>query len=161
LKPVAFLLVLAVGASAWGCGEKKTGGTSGSGASQASGAPEGSGPRVMKFRIGRSAASDGIVTIETDSFGQGDPVYVSFEIKNLPAKSQAKVVWSDSSKMKISEEQKQPASGSNAVSFQMKAAADLAMGDYIVDLFCGDPGSSAKWTWLGSKSFKVGAKRPG
>lgn len=150
MKPLAIALVLVLGASALGCGEKSTGGASESGAS---------GPHVTKFRIGRGATSDGIVTVETDSFHQGDPIYVSFEVKNVPSKFQARVVWSDSSKRKISEEEKQAGSGST-VSFQIKGAADLVMGDYLVELFYGEPGTPVKWTWLGSKNFRVAQKRP-
>ena len=85
---------------------------------------------------------------------------MSFEAKNLPAKSRVKAVWSDSSKRKISEEQKEPASG-GAVSFQLKGAPDLATGEYLVEIFYGDAEPApGKWTFLGSKTFRVGPKRP-
>jgi len=152
VKPMAMTLILAVGASFLGCGEKTTGGASDSGPS---------GPHVAKFKIGPVVASGGIVTIETDSFRRGDPISISFEVRNPPPKSHARVVWSDSSKRKISEEQKQPASGTGAVSFQMKGAPDLGVGDYLVELFYGDPDPApGKWTSLGTKSFRVGPKRP-
>ena len=149
---MAIILMLAVGASALGCGEKKTGEESRS-------TP--SGPYMTKFRIGRAVASDRRVTVETDSFRQGDPIYISFEVKNVPPKSQARVVWSDSFKKKISEEQKPLASGAGAVSFEMKDAANVAPGDYLVEFFYGDrEGAPEKWWWLGSKGFQVGQKRP-
>lgn len=152
MKRMTIALILAVGASALGCGEKTTGGGSDSGAS---------GPHVAKFKIGHAAPSDGVVTVETDTFRQGDPISISFEVKNLPPKSQARVVWNDSSKRKISEENKQPASGTGAVSFQMKGAPDLEVGDYLVELFYGDPDPApGKWTSLGTKSIRVGPKRP-
>src|ERR1700693_1208181 len=116
---MAMTLIFAVGASFLSCGEKTTGEAADSGPS---------GPHVAKFKIGAVVASGGIVTIETDSFRQGDPISISFEVKNPPPKSQARVVWSDSSKRKISEEEKQPASGTGAVSFQMKGAPDLGAG---------------------------------
>jgi hypothetical protein len=152
VNPIAKALLLVVVASALGCGEKTTGGASDSGPP---------GPHVAKFKIGAVVASGGIVTIETDSFRQGDPISISFEVKNPPPKSQARVVWSDSSKRKISEEQKQPASGTGAVSFQMKRAQDLEVGEYLVELFYGDSDPApGKWTSLGTKSFRVGPKRP-
>jgi hypothetical protein len=152
VKQMAMALLLVIGASALACGEKKTtGGASDSGPA---------GPRVAKFRIGSAATSDGIVTIETDSFRQGDTVYISFEEKNVPSQSRAKVVWSDASKRKISEEQKPLESGSGAVKFQLKGTADLAIGDYLLELYYGDPGPPEKWSWLGSKSLRVGPKSP-
>jgi hypothetical protein len=152
VKPMAIAFVLAVGASALGCGEKTTGGASDSGAS---------GPYLAKFKIGQAAASDGIVTLETDSFHQGDSIFISFEIKNLPPKSQARVVWSDSSKRKVSEDQTHPASDTGAVSFQMKGAPDLEVGDYVLELFYGDPNPApGKWTFLGTKNFRVGQRSP-
>ncbi len=152
MKPMAFTLILAVGAGAVGCGGKKT---------QSEGRPEPAGTYLTKFRIGRSVAPDRSVTIETDSFGQGDPVYISFEVKKAPPKPQAKVVWSDSSRRKISEEQKEIPSGNGAVSFELKNAAGLAMGDDLVEFFRGDSGEAPeKWSGLGHKSFRVGPKRP-
>jgi hypothetical protein len=151
---MAMTLILVFGASALGCGGK-TGekrGASDSGAT---------GTRVAKFRIGPAVAPDGIVTLETDSFHQGNSVNVSFEVKNAPPKSQARVVWSDSSKRKISEEQKVPEPGTDAVSFQMKGAQDLEVGDYLVELFYGSPDPPpGKWTSLGTKNFHVAPKRP-
>ena len=152
MRHMAMALILVIGASALACGEKTTGGAADSGG--------GTGPRVAKFRIGQAVAPDGIVTLETDSFHQGDPVYVSFEVKNLPTKSPARVVWSGPGKKMISEEEK-PISDKGAVSFQMKAAPDLEVGDYIVELFCGDTGAApGKWTSLGTKGFRIGPKRP-
>ncbi len=151
MKPTAITLILVVGAGAVGCGGKKT---------ETEGRPEPAGPYVTKFRIGRAVAPDRKVTIETDSFAQGDPIHISFEVKKAPPKSQAKVVWSDSSKRKISEEQKEIPSGTGAVSFELKDAKDLAIGDYLVEFFCGDSGEAlAKWSGVGHKPFRVGPKR--
>jgi hypothetical protein len=152
VRPLAITLILALGASAVGCGEKTTGGASPS---------EATGASVTRFRIGRAVASDGTVTVETDSFGQGDPIYISFGVKNVPPKSQVKVVWSDSSKRKISEEQKQLAPATGLVSFEMKGAAGLAIGDYAVEFYYGDPGvAPEKWLSLGGHPIRVGWKRP-
>jgi hypothetical protein len=78
-------------------------------------------------------------------------------MKNFSPETQARVVWSDSSKTKISEEEKRPGSG-DAVSFEFKGAASLPAGDYLVELFSTDPGTPGKWMWLGSKSFRIGPK---
>ena len=135
-----------------GCGEKTTGGAS---------PTEASGPVMTKFRIGRVVGSDRTVTLETDSFSQGDPIYISFEVKNVPSTSQAKVVWSDSSKKKMSEEQKQLAAGTGAATFEMKGAAGLATGDYSVEFFYRDPSETPeKWWSLGSHPIRVGPRRP-
>jgi hypothetical protein len=147
---IALAGTLTLGAIAVGCGEKKTDGTSESGRT---------GPYMTKFRIGRAVAPDRTVTIETDSFGQGDPIYVSFEVKNVPPKSVARVVWSDSSNQKLSEEEKPLASDNGAVSFEMKGARDLPIGDYYVQFFYGQPGDPAKWSNLGGHPIRVGAKR--
>jgi len=147
---MAFTLILAVGACAAGCGEKKT----------EDGRPEPAGPYVAKFRIGRAVGSDQKVTVETDSFAQGDPIYLSFEVRKSPPKSQVKVVWTESSGRKISEEQKEIPSGTGAVSFELKEAAGLQMGDYLVEFFCREPGEApGKWSGLGHKPFRVGSKR--
>jgi hypothetical protein len=158
VKPMTIALVFAIGASALGCGEKKAGAGGGGGGAPDSGG--GTGPRITKFRFGSGADGNGIVTNETESFRPGESVYVSFEVKNVPAKAQLKTVWNDSSKKKISEEQKAPASGSGAVSFQLKGGPSLADGDYMVEFFYGDPDPApGKWTFLGTKSFRVGPKR--
>ncbi len=153
MRPMAIALTLALGAGAVGCGEKTTGG----------GAPESvrTGIYMTKFRIGHTVAPDRTVTVETDSFGQGDPIYVSFEVKNVPAKSVARVVWSDSSNKKLSEEQKPLASGTGAVSFEWKGARDLPIGSYYAQFFYGSPGEvPEKWTNLGGHPIRVGPKRP-
>jgi hypothetical protein len=151
VRPLAITLILALGATAVGCGEKTTG---------EGPLSKATGPYMTKFRIGRAVASDRTVTVETGSFGQGDPIYISFEVKNVPPKSSAKVVWSDSSGRKISEEQKQIASGSGAVSFELKGAG-LAVGDYSVQFFHGDQGEAPeKWLSLGANTFQIGPKRP-
>src|SRR5437870_1196584 len=98
-----------------GCGEKKTGRAP---------EPERSDPAIGKFRIGRPGASGQPIAIETDYFGQGDPISVSFEVKNVPPKSLVRALWSDSSGRKMFEERKQPEPGTGAVSFEMKGAAD-------------------------------------
>jgi hypothetical protein len=147
---MAILLVLAAGASAVGCAEKETGG-----------AREPAGPYVTKFRMGHAIASDGTVTVEGDSFAPGDSIYMSFEVRKVPPKSQVKVVWSDPSKKEISQEQKQIVSGTGAVSFEMKNTARLATGDYLVEFFSPDPaGAPEKWSSLGHKPFRVGPKGP-
>ena len=166
MKRFAIVLLLAVAASALGCGEKKTGGAGASGAggtgggAAASDSGGGGGPRITKFRFGSGVDANGIVLNETESFHSGDTVSVSFEVKNVPAQSQVKAVWNDSTKKKISEEQKLPAGG-GAVAFQLKGGPTLPDGDYVVEFLYGTPDPPpGKWTFLGTKSFKVGPKRP-
>ena len=150
MRPMAFALFLAYGANALGCAEKETGG-----------AHEPAGPYVTKFRMGHVIAPDGTVTVEGDSFAPGDRVYMSFEVKKVPPNSQVKVVWSGPSKTEISQEQKRIASGTGAVSFEMKNTAGLAAGDYLVEFFSRDPGGAPeKWLSLGHKPFKIGPERP-
>ena len=157
MRPMTIVLVLAVGASALGCGEKKAGGGGGAAASDSGGG--GTGPRITKFRFGSGADANGIVASETESFRTGESAFVSFEVKNVPAKAHVKAVWNDSSKKKISEEQKAPASG-GAVSFQLKGGPTLPDGDYVVEFYYGDPDPApGKWTFLGTKGFRVGPKR--
>ena len=165
MKPMTIALVFAIGASALGCGEKKTGGggtsaAGGAGGGAASDAGGGGGPRITKFRFGAGVDANGVVLNESESFHSGDTVSVSFEVKNVPAQSQVKAVWNDSAKKKIFEEQKVP-SGSGAVSFQLKGGPTVPDGDYIVEFLYGTPDPPpGKWTFLGTKSFKVGPKKP-
>jgi len=166
VKPMTIALVFAIGATALGCGEKKAGGGGAGGTSAASGggavsdAGGGGGPRITKFRFGSGVDPNGIVLNETETFHSGDTVSVSFEVKNVPAQSQVKAVWNDSTKKKISEEQKLPAGG-GAVAFQLKGGPTLPDGDYVVEFLYGTPDPPpGKWTFLGTKSFKVGPKRP-
>lgn len=148
MKRMAITLIVALGASAVGCGEKQT-----------DGRPEPAGPHVTKFRIGRAVAPNGTVTIEGDSFALGEPVYMSFEVKKVPPKSRVKVVWTDSSKKQISLEQKEISSGTGAVSFEMRDAGGLPAGDYLVEFFTQVPDAPEKWLSLGHKSFRVGLSR--
>jgi hypothetical protein len=150
VRPTAIALAFVLGASAMGCTAKETGG-----------AHEPAGPYVTKFRMGHAVASDGTLTIEGDAFAPGDPIFMSFEVKKVPPKSPVKVVWSGPSKTEISQEQKPVASGTGAVSFEMKDTASLAAGDYLVEFFAQDPGGMpGKWSSLGHKPFRVGPKRP-
>jgi len=159
MRPLITILIVALAAGTAGCGEKTAGGDKAAGSASASGSRDAS-PGMAKFRIGPAAATDGVVTIEADSFHQGDPIHISYEVKNVPSKSQARVVWSDSSKKKISEEQKPLTSGTGAVSFEMKGAKDLPAGDYVVEFYYGDPeAAGGKWSFMGSKTFKVGVKQ--
>lgn len=165
MKSLIMILVLAVGASTLGCGgEKTTGGgaaAGGKGAAAAdSGGGGGGGPRITKFRFGSGTDPNGIVINETEKFRPEETPSVSFEVKNVPANSQVKAVWNDSSKKKISEEQKMPGSG-GAVTFQFKGSPTVPEGDYVVEFFYGDPAPPpGKWTFLGTKSFHVGQKAP-
>ena len=164
MKSLIMILVLAVGASALGCGgEKKAGGggaAAGTGGAAADSGGGGGGPRITKFRFGSGTDPNGIVTNEMEKFRPEETPSVSFEVKNVPAKSQVKAVWNDSSKKKISEEVKAPGSG-GAVTFQFKGSPTVPEGDYVVEFFYGDPEPApGKWTFLGTKSFHVGQKGP-
>jgi hypothetical protein len=147
---MALPLILAVGASAVGCGggEKKV-----------EGRPEPAGIYLTKFRIGRALAPDRTVTIETDSFGSGDRICISFEVRKAPPKSQVKAVWKDSSGRKIAEDQQEVPSGTGAMLFELKDAASLPIGDYLVEFSSQDSGAPEKWSGMGHKPFRIGPRR--
>jgi hypothetical protein len=97
------------------------------------------------------------VTREASFFQNGEPVHVSFEVKNVTPGSAIRVVWSDSTRRVIAEEEKRlPSDG--AVSFEMKDAGSLAEGDYAVEFFRAEPSAARGWGFLGTKLFKVGPK---
>jgi len=151
VKPMAVTVILAIGVGAVGCGEKKT----------EEGRPEPAGPYLTKFRVGHALGPDRKVTIESDSFGQGDTIYFSFEVRKAPPKSQAKAVLSDSSGRKISEEQEEIPPGTGEVSFALKDTASLGMGEYLVEFFVGGSREEPqKWLGMGHKPIRLGPKRP-
>jgi len=50
--------------------------------------------RVEKYRIGKTVASDGSATMETDTYSPGDSIYMSFEVKGVPSGSPVQIAFS-------------------------------------------------------------------
>ena len=166
MKRTRNLLVTALAVGLAACGGK-TESPAGGGAGPAAAAPKAAeskpptGPVVGKFRIGRAAGADGIVTEETSTFSQGEPVLVSFELKGIAPGTVAKVVWTtDGGKKVLGEEQKTPASETGFVSFGAKETAAWPAGDYYMLMQVSDS-SGKTFAGLGGKDFRIVAKRAG
>ena len=97
------------------------------------------------------------MTRESDSFVQGDAIHISFEVKNVPKGSPIRVVWRDSAKQELAKEEK-PLPSKGAIVFEMKDAASLAPGDYVVEFSRPEPAAREGWSNLGTKTFKVGPR---
>lgn len=155
MRRMALALVLAVSTMTLGCSKETPGGSTKS----AEPSTEGKGPIVTKFRIGPVVDGDGIVTRETDAFKQGEAIHLSFVVKNVPKNTPIRVVWRDSARRDIAEEQK-PLPSDGAVSFEMKDAGNLASGEYVVEFSRGEASAPGGWGGLGTKPFTMGPKPP-
>ena len=110
-----------------------------------------------RFQIGKTVEADGKVLNDTDQFVAGDPIYISFVVKNAPAGAFARVIWKRiDGDVKISEEQKPLAQG-GFVSFAVKSTAGWAPGKYRVEKWYGLEASGTKppWKGLGAKDLTI------
>lgn len=149
MRTAALALFLAVSTMILGCTKE--------GADSSGESTEGKGPLVTKFRMGPLAGGDGTVTREGDSFQHGEPIHISFEVKNVPKASPIRVVWRDSARQEISKEEK-PLPSKGAIAFALKDTGNLAPGDYVVEFSRAEPAAPQGWAGLGTKTFKVGPK---
>lgn len=110
------------------------------------------------FRIGKKAASDGTVTSETDKFTAGEPIYISFVIRNAPADASAKVLWKRiDGNVRMGEEQK-PLSSSGFVSFAVKDTSAWPPGRYRLEKSFGretSSGTPIPWKGIGTKDLTI------
>ncbi|HEY6066722.1 MAG TPA: hypothetical protein VIY96_11225 [Thermoanaerobaculia bacterium] len=154
MKTKTYTVLLLLLASSLACGGKETPGAAGG---KPAPPPRPTGPGLMEFRIGRGVAGGGKVTAETDSFRQGEPIIVSFEVANLPPNSSVKTVWADAAKKPIAEEEKVATTGNDKLSFEVKDSQALPEGNYVATFFYKDP-AKPNWSGLGEKPFRVGPK---
>jgi hypothetical protein len=112
---------------------------------------------IDKYRIGRIRAADGSATGETDVYGVGETIYVSFEVKNAPSGSPVRLVFSSlPDDLKMAEiEQKTPRNG--FVGFELKDTKGWLPGTYRVECFLLD---GSKQVSLGIHDFKLVASSP-
>ena len=102
------------------------------------------------FRIGRKAAADGQVTAETNKIPVGEPIYISFVVRNAPSGSFVKVEWKRiEGDVLMAEEQKAlPSDG--FVAFQVKDTSAWAPGPYrLVKLLGSQVSNGAPISWRG------------
>jgi len=152
MRRMALALFLVMAAITFSCTKKEA-----TAVAEAEEDTTGKGPLVRKFRIGSGVDGDGIVTIETDAFQQGEGIHISFVVKNVPKDTPIRVAWRDAANRQIFEEEK-PLPSNGTVSFTLKDAAALAPGDYVVEFTRVEDTASGGWAPLGTKTFKVGPK---
>lgn len=111
-----------------------------------------------RFQIGKAAAADGKITIETDKFTEGDPIYISFVVRNAPTGASAKVIWKRmDGDVRMGEEQKALKSG-GFVWFAVKDTSAWLPGAYRVEKMFGREASSTtptSWKGLGTKDLTI------
>src|SRR6266511_596653 len=134
------------------CGGK---GSSGGGSSQ----PRSNNPDTHedRFQIGKTAAADGKVTIDTDKFTAGDPIHISFVVRNAPAGASARVIWKRiDGDVRMGEEQK-PLPSSGFVWFAVKDTSAWPPGAYRVEKMFGRNANAAQTSWkgIGSKNLTI------
>ena len=152
MRRMAVALYLVMAAMTFSCSRKEA-----TAVAEAEEDTTGKGPLVRKFRIGSAVDGDGIVTLETDAFRQGEGIHISFVVKNVPKDTPIRVAWRDAANQQIAEEQK-PLPSDGTVSFTLKDAATAAPGDYIVEFTRAEATASGGWAPLGTKTFKIGPK---
>ena len=152
MKPMALALFLAVAAMTLSCARKEA-----TAVAEAEEDTEGKGPLVRRFRIGSAVDGDGVVTIETDAFKQGEGIHISFVVKNVAKDTPIRVAWRDAANRQVAEEQK-PLPSDGMVTFTLKDGASLAAGDYVVEFTRAEATASGGWAPLGTKTFKIGPR---
>lgn len=156
-KWTALPLALAFAAALTGCGGKESAAPTADG--DASSPPRASSTEMYedKFRIGKAAGSDGTVSTEGDKFVPGDPIFVSFVVRNPPKDAAVKVVWTRiDDNAKVGEEEK-PLPSNGFVAFGVKDTSAWKPGNYrLMKMLNREPANAATWGALGSKDFTVG-----
>jgi hypothetical protein len=112
---------------------------------------------VGAFRMGRALAPDGTATDEGSPFGQGEPIQVTFQVNNLNAGANVRiVVTSLADNRKVDEQQKAPGA-KNEVAFALPPTKTWPQGDYRIDMQLVE-GSTTRS--MGVYDFKIGPPRP-
>lgn len=114
-------------------------------------------PAEDRFQIGKTAAEDGKVLSDSDQFTAGDPIYISFVVRNAPAGAFARVTWKRiDGDVKMGEEQK-PLGPGGFVSFAVKSTSSWRPGKYRVEKWLGQeaPGTPPSPKWLGIKDLTI------
>jgi hypothetical protein len=114
-------------------------------------------PAEDRFQIGKTAAEDGKVLSDSDQFTAGDPIYISFVVRNAPAGAQARVTWKRiDGDVKMGEEQK-PLGPGGFVSFSVKSTSSWRPGKYRVEKWLAQEasGSPPSPRWLGIKDLTI------
>jgi hypothetical protein len=127
--------------------------------------PAGAPPRSVnreiyedQFRIGKTAGADGVAQNETNKFKTGEPIYVSFVIRNAPAGMSAKVIWKrlDGDRVMADDEKSLPSTG--FVSFRVKDTSGWPPGAYRLIKMVGGGSSGATpipWKGVGTMDLTI------
>jgi hypothetical protein len=109
---------------------------------------------MAKFRLGSSAAPDGIVISETRTFGPGEAVFASFEILNAPAGSKVRAAWALLPDKKAVSRQEAPLSPDKpAVAFKADSKG-WPIGDYELEMSLAEAGKDDARP-MGTAQFKI------
>ncbi len=148
----AFSLALMCGA----CGGK---GSGRSASGEASSQPRSKSTETYedRFRIGKATSADGTATSETDKFAAGEPIYISFVIRNAPAGASAKVIWRRLDGNVLMAEEQKPLPPSGFVSFAVKDTSAWPPGAYRLEKMFGRNANAAQTSWkgIGSKNLTI------
>ena len=164
MKIASFVMAVSLIVLSAGCGGKEKaspapagGGEKASGSGSGSRAPN---PDVFedKFRIGKSAAADGVVGNETNKFTAGDPIYVSFVVRNAPSDASAKVVWKRLDGDKTMAEEQKKLSSEGFVSFAAKDTGSWPAGSYRLLKMVSPAAPGAAWRTIGTMDFSISAR---
>jgi hypothetical protein len=152
MKTISVALTLSLALMFGGCRGKAGQSASGDGGPP----PRSNNPDTYedRFQIGKTATADGKVTAETDKFTAGEPIHISFVVRNAPASASAKVIWKRiDGNITMGEDQKSlPSSG--FVWFAVKDTSAWPPGAYRVEkLFGGN--TPTQWKGLGTKDLTI------
>lgn len=114
-----------------------------------------------RFQIGKTAAADGTVKLDTNKFTAGDPIYISFVIRNAPPDASAKVIWKRIDGDVLMGEDQKPLPPSGFVSFAVKDTSAWPPGAYRLVKMVGTNASSATptpWKGLGTMDLTISSR---
>jgi hypothetical protein len=105
------------------------------------------------FRFGDAVDGNGTVMRETSVIPPSARPAVSFNVRNVPAGTQVRVLWKDVAKNADAGEEVKPIADKGFVAFQRPQP--LPEGSYRVDMFYKLP-EAKDWRYLGTHLFTVG-----
>ena len=114
---------------------------------------------TTKFRLGSSSGPDGMVGLETRTFGLGEAVFTSFEVVNAPAGSKVRVSWATLPDRKVVSRQEAPLSPDKpAVAFKAESKG-WPIGDYELQMSLAEVGKEEA-RFMGTAQFKMVKDKP-
>jgi len=114
------------------------------------------GPYIAAFRIGYGQAPTGVVAGEGSVFGQGETIFVSFDVPNAPPDGKLHFRWQAAADNKTVQEADVPLSAGQTPGASSKTETKgWPLGDYVLRISLSAPSANFENVSLGVATVKI------